>query len=65
MAVRSGSPRSCHGTRDDPRIAVVELQNEISPQNREAVAWVTTIFLTGFHRHARNVADGVYPKCAS
>ena len=29
--------------RDDPRIAVVELQNEISPQNREAVAWVTTM----------------------
>ena len=27
--------------RDDPRIAVVELQNEINPQNREAVAWVT------------------------
>jgi hypothetical protein len=27
--------------RDDPRIAVVELQNEVSPQNREAVAWVT------------------------
>ena len=29
--------------RDDPRIAVVELQNEVSPQNREAVAWVTTM----------------------
>jgi endo-1,4-beta-mannosidase len=29
--------------RDDPRIAVVELQNEIYPQNREAVAWVTTM----------------------
>lgn len=29
--------------RDDPRIAVVELQNEIDPQNREAVAWVTTM----------------------
>lgn len=27
--------------RDDPRIAVVELQNEIYPQNRAAVAWVT------------------------
>jgi endo-1,4-beta-mannosidase len=27
--------------RDDPRIAVVELQNEVSPQNREAVAWVS------------------------
>ena len=27
--------------RDDPRIAVVELQNEIYPQNREAVAWAT------------------------
>jgi endo-1,4-beta-mannosidase len=27
--------------RHDPRIAVVELQNEVSPQNREAVAWVT------------------------
>ena len=29
--------------RDDPRIAVVELQNEIYPQNHEAVAWVTTM----------------------
>ena len=29
--------------RDDPRIAVVELQNEIHPQNRAAVAWVTTM----------------------
>ena len=29
--------------RDDPRIAVVELQNEIDPQSREAVAWVTTM----------------------
>jgi hypothetical protein len=29
--------------RDDPRIAVVELQNEIYPQNREAVAWATTM----------------------
>jgi endo-1,4-beta-mannosidase len=29
--------------RDDPRIAVVEPQNEIYPQNREAVAWVTTM----------------------
>ena len=29
--------------RDDPRIAVVELQNEVAPQNREAVAWVTTM----------------------
>jgi endo-1,4-beta-mannosidase len=27
--------------RDDPRIAVVELQNEIYPRNRAAVAWVT------------------------
>lgn len=27
--------------RDDPRIAVVELHNEIDPQNPEAVAWVT------------------------
>jgi endo-1,4-beta-mannosidase len=27
--------------RDDPRIAVVELQNEVSPQNREAVSWVS------------------------
>ena len=27
--------------RGDPRIAVVELQNEIHPQNRAAVAWVT------------------------
>lgn len=27
--------------RDDPRIAVVELQNEVSPQNHAAVAWVT------------------------
>jgi endo-1,4-beta-mannosidase len=26
--------------KDDPRIAVVELRNEISPQDREAVAWV-------------------------
>jgi hypothetical protein len=26
--------------RDDPRIAVVELQNEVSPRNRQAVAWV-------------------------
>ena len=29
--------------RDDPRIAVVELQNEVDPRNREAVAWVTTM----------------------
>jgi endo-1,4-beta-mannosidase len=29
--------------RDDPRIAVVEPQNEIYPQNRAAVAWVTTM----------------------
>jgi endo-1,4-beta-mannosidase len=29
--------------RDDPRIAVVELQNEVDPQNPEAVAWVTTM----------------------
>ena len=29
--------------RDDPRIAVVELQNEVNPQNREAVAWVSTM----------------------
>ena len=29
--------------RDDPRIAVVELQNEVYPQNPEAVAWVTTM----------------------
>ena len=29
--------------RDDPRIAVIELQNEVSPQNRAAVAWVTTM----------------------
>jgi endo-1,4-beta-mannosidase len=27
--------------RDDPRIAVVELHNEIDPQNPAAVAWVT------------------------
>jgi endo-1,4-beta-mannosidase len=27
--------------RHDPRIAVLELHNEVSPQNREAVAWVT------------------------
>ncbi len=26
--------------RDDPRIAVVELQNEVNPRNGEAVAWV-------------------------
>jgi len=29
--------------RGDPRIAVVELQNEVSPQNHAAVAWVTTM----------------------
>ena len=29
--------------RDDPRIAVVELHNEINPQDPEAVAWVTTM----------------------
>jgi endo-1,4-beta-mannosidase len=29
--------------RDDPRIAVVELKNEIDPQSRVAVAWVTTM----------------------
>jgi endo-1,4-beta-mannosidase len=29
--------------RDDPRIAVIELHNEINPQNPEAVAWVTTM----------------------
>ena len=27
--------------RDDPRIVVVEVHNEINPQNPEAVAWVT------------------------
>ena len=27
--------------RHDPRIAVVELQNEVSPENRAAVAWVS------------------------
>ncbi len=29
--------------RDDPRIAVVELHNEVSPQDRKAVAWVRTM----------------------
>ena len=29
--------------RDDPRIAVVELQNEVNPQGPEEVAWVTTM----------------------
>ena len=29
--------------RDDPRIAVVELQNEVYPQNPEVVAWVRTM----------------------
>jgi hypothetical protein len=29
--------------RGDPRIAVIELQNEIYPQNRKSVAWVTTM----------------------
>jgi hypothetical protein len=29
--------------RGDPRVAVVELQNEINPANRAAVAWVTTM----------------------
>jgi endo-1,4-beta-mannosidase len=29
--------------RDDPRIAVVELHNEINPQDRKAVAWVSTM----------------------
>ena len=29
--------------RDDPRIAVVELQNEVDPRDRAAVAWVTTM----------------------
>jgi hypothetical protein len=29
--------------RDDPRIAVVELQNEVDPQDPEAVAWVRTM----------------------
>lgn len=29
--------------RDDPRIAVVELQNEVNPQSPEAVAWVTSM----------------------
>jgi hypothetical protein len=29
--------------RDDPHIAVVELQNEFNPQNRDAVAWVNTM----------------------
>jgi hypothetical protein len=29
--------------RDDRRIAVVELQNEVNPQNREAVAWARTM----------------------
>jgi hypothetical protein len=29
--------------RDDPRIAVVELHNEVSPQDPKAVAWVRTM----------------------
>jgi endo-1,4-beta-mannosidase len=29
--------------RHDPRIAVLELQNEVNPQNPEAVAWVTRL----------------------
>ena len=29
--------------RDDPRIAVVELQNEVYPKNPEVVAWVRTM----------------------
>ena len=29
--------------RDDPRIVVIELQNEVDPRNREAVAWVSTM----------------------
>jgi hypothetical protein len=29
--------------RHDPRIAVVELQNEVNPQDHAAVAWVTTM----------------------
>jgi hypothetical protein len=29
--------------RDDPRIAVVELRNEIKPQNHQAMAWVTAM----------------------
>ena len=29
--------------RDDPRIAVVELQNEVNPQQFKAVAWVRTM----------------------
>jgi endo-1,4-beta-mannosidase len=29
--------------RDDPRIAVVELQNEVDPRDRAAVAWVTAM----------------------
>ena len=31
------------GYRDDPRIAVVELRNEIDPQSPRAVAWATTM----------------------
>jgi len=29
--------------RDDPRIAVVELQNEVNPRNSEAVAWLAAM----------------------
>jgi hypothetical protein len=29
--------------RGDPRIAVVELHNEVNPQDRQAVAWMTTM----------------------
>jgi len=29
--------------RDDPRIAVVELRNELNPQNPQAVAWAATM----------------------
>lgn len=29
--------------RDDPRIVVAELHNEVDPRNREAVAWVSTM----------------------
>ena len=50
--------------RDDPRIAVVELQNEVSPQNREAVAWVRKMLpylYTVMPAALRTVSSGSVP----
>ena len=51
--------------RDDPRIVVVELQNEVDPRNRRGRGLGEHDASVPVHRHARNVADGVCRERAS